>query len=266
MDRIVIKRLLSVSALWLLAQGACLPAHADAGEEAARAASWIGHPEQPLKLGEWEAVRLQRRSGAEAGKPNAHPVRLTPAQLAPMLASVRLAGESASLFAPSEQEQLAHALAAALSMATPDQDVLFLTRGRHGDKGFIGMDLANAGRVFVADGKLNLIVGTAQSDLLNRLRPGIRPAREPDPGTRSHAGAVALAAGQGGLAPRSDWLAFGLDGPASAPVAAPAATPMAPSTSTGVEERLRTLKRLHEQQLITDTEYQQKRAEILKSL
>jgi hypothetical protein len=52
---------------------------------------------------------------------------------------------------------------------------------------------------------------------------------------------------------------------AAAPTAAPAA-PRTPAGSASAEERLTTLKRLHEKGLITDEEYQQKRREILQAL
>jgi hypothetical protein len=51
-----------------------------------------------------------------------------------------------------------------------------------------------------------------------------------------------------------------------APAPAPAARPAAPASADEIEQRLLTLKRLRERNLISEEEYQQKRREILQAL
>ena len=51
----------------------------------------------------------------------------------------------------------------------------------------------------------------------------------------------------------------------SSPVS-PAVAPVAPATSPDAEQRLLTLKRLYDKGLITKSEYEKKRAEIIKEL
>lgn len=276
------------------------------------ASEWKAHSDKPFRLGDWEYVKLVRRSGSEIGAPNQHPFKLTPEQVAQALQKLKVGGDKGNtqLFTEQELKQLGPVVAAALEVATPDQDIVFLSRGRDADAGILGLELANAGRIFMADGKINLILGTERSEVLNALRPGIPPQVPPFTGLRQHqASGVKLAASQDVQLLRPDWgsiaplniapLSTALPVPTNTapPTIAASATSISSSTvnptaaispattaattatstfaapnapagspSSNIEARLILLNRLHQQKLITDTEFQQKRAEILKEL
>jgi len=69
----------------------------------------------------------------------------------------------------------------------------------------------------------------------------------------------------GALSRRGDWLVFPLDqAPPPPPVAAP--KPVQAAAHPEQEERLRALKHLLDEKLITEKEYKTKRAEIIKSI
>ena len=220
--------------------------------------------------GTWDFAPFSyvRRCPAEKGAPaNSHPLQVDAAVLAQALGSVRfLSGrEEAPLFVPAEVEGLAKALAEALAVAGPGEDLAVLST-RKRDKVFLRSSMAVTGRVFVQDGRLNLIIHEARLDyhleynLQNRM-PDF------DYGSRAIAGAETLKA-PGAEVRRADWLVLPLG--ALAPVAAaqpaPAPAPVQEKVpSATVEERLRELKRFREQDLITEEEYSRQKQELLKA-
>jgi hypothetical protein len=125
-------------------------------------------------------------------------------------------------------------------------------------------------RVFVRDRGLNLIVENTRLELMGRYDPSTDWPKI-EYGSRTRASKATIAC-PGALARRPDWLVFALDTPEPAPAAvpvpvqAPAVAAPAPAAPGGAEERLRALKRLREENLITEQEYQAKRADILKTL
>jgi hypothetical protein len=170
--------------------------------------------------------------------------------------------------------------------------------------GFLERATALTARLFVRDGALNLIVHDARLDFMDRyLIENLEPRFTY--GSRKTPSAALLQAPQATRL-RPDWLAFPLPAPAPppavpappiavapplpvaapvpaaapastaapapaatpapAPAAAPKAAPAEDSAYEAKAQRLRTLKRLRDENLLTEAEYQEKREAILKTL
>lgn len=249
----------------------------------------------PILAGEpgqrqWQPANFTwvKRVPAEAGAPaNDQPVRLAKETLAAALASVRtpVDGKDAPLFAKDEVPVLAKILGEAFALAKPDEDLILLSTFRRGG-GFMAAAQGITARLFVKGGALNLIVHDARQDFMDRyLVEGARPTFTY--GSRTAASQVALEA-PGATRLRGDWLALSLAAsqaeslvPASAPVPGatpapqpPVPTPAATPTPAGPRdaafyeaqtERLRALKKLRDENLITEAEYQARREAILKT-
>jgi hypothetical protein len=178
---------------------------------------------QVVWAGDDEFVRLV---AAEPGAaPNEHPARFAADDLSAALACVTLRrdGNSLPLLARRDAARLAPHLARALAEAGPAQDVVFAAHVRVPGGFFGSQDLTLAARLFVADGRLQVIVGdlfrsavapefyrspVAERQIDRRMHPheaGTRARETP------HANAVfALAPGidmhaTGGRS-RADWL------------------------------------------------------------
>lgn len=268
--------------MWKLSHGtrtaALLLCTATIGAFAAETTRW------QWKLSEFTWIK---RQPAEAGAPaNTHPVRIELEALRQHLSTLRFenGAESDLLFAKDELTALLEPLREALSLATPSEDLILLSTHRR-TGGFMGSSFGLTARLFVQEGNLNLLVHDTRLDFLDRYR-GMQVLPEFNYGSRSTASAVKLVS-PGGLLHRPDWLLIPLDGlvkpsavpppaqvaPApSAPAAMPpVASPAAPKTRDAAffeeqEKRLRALKRMRDENLITEAEYQQKRNEILQSL
>lgn len=232
---------------------------------------------------------------AEAGaKPNTHPAVLSDealvAALGPVQATVE--GQSIPLFAKDELKGLVRPLREALALARPGDDLILLSTFKRGG-GFMEMAVGLTARLFVADGALNLIVHDARLSFMDRYSAD-RTLPTWVYGSRSAASGAALAAPQA-THRRADWLSFPLGAapvqvaapiqapapaPALAPAAAVTATPApgkpspAPAPATARDEafyeaqaqRLRALKKLRDENLLSEAEYQEKRDAILKTL
>ncbi len=241
------------------------------------------------KQGMWDLGTYSwvKRVPREKGAPdNAHPVTVTPETLRALLGGLSFPGEEGpeALFEDGELRGLLKALTEAFSVAEPGEDLVLLSSSRRGH-GFLSPQLGLTARLFVREGNLHFLVRDARLDFMPQARAlGSRPAFTY--GARAKAGTVKLTAPQGTLV-RPDWVAFPLPvaapaapaapapavAPAAAPTPAPAAAPApaptpAPARSEAWyrerEEKLRSLKRLRDENLISEAEYQQKRAEILK--
>lgn len=231
-------------------------------------------PAQRLwQIGEFTAIRLvPREDGAD---PSQHPAAVPPEQLRQMLASARvmLRGRSEALFSADELNELVEPLAQALAVATPADDLQLLSTSRRSEV-LLAPKSGLTARLFVQANALNLIVHDARLEFMGAWIGTRIPPRFVY-GSRQQASAVQLQGAPGTLR-RADWLALPLA--AAAPVAAPAAAPApatAPATPRPVrdpayyqeqEQRLRALKRLLDQGLITEAEYQHKRREIVQAL
>lgn len=242
------------------------------------------------KLGEFSALRLSATPGGAAA--NQQPAVLDPAAVQMALLAVQY--ESAPgvwkpLFVASDLQDISQSLAKALAVATPQDDVLLMASARY-DGALLGLQRSVLARLFVSQGALNLVVKEARADLLASYRVSNTLPRY-DFGDRQTASAVRIMAANATQV-RPDWLALALGaktaGAAGAPTdkapVQPAATPPAVAPNPAVAPapapasvrdkafyeqqsmRLEGLKALLDKGLISDAEYQHKRAEILQSL
>ncbi|MCL2656421.1 MAG: SHOCT domain-containing protein [Betaproteobacteria bacterium] len=312
-------RRLLVLTLALASMAGTVPAQAAwldwfGGSDSNRLTQWLEHPDSGyMRWGEWDRIKMEARGGGESGVPNQQPAQIAPEQIAAALMSIqaRPFKEVRTVFSEQEAKRLAPAIAGALQRAAANDDLLFVTTGRHSFSDGLSPTLGNAGRIFIQDGRLNLILGMLHADFVADQRSG-GAIQYPifDYGSRGfQTKGIQLIGTTSGDAKliRDDWIAVPLTNiqmlvapapvpapapvlapapmlaqqpvsanpPASmnAPATAPAPTPAAPAGDATLEDfykrqeaRLRGLKRLHDQGLITDAEFQQKRAEILKDL
>jgi hypothetical protein len=252
--------------------------------------------------GNFDRVRIERSEPGAAA--NLHPVTALSAQeLRAAMAALRRADRrDVELFNADELAVIVPPLVQALAEVSPQQEVTFAVVGRHGALGPLVERSVTTGRMFRTPEGLQLIVGLAQQPFEGQfLATGVLIAFEP--GSRAAAVDPKLRLGAQGTTAqrRADWVTLVLGGaaagsppaPAGMPAAAPAAASAAPAAAAAApvqagsppppaaaaapatrtpaflaeqEERLKTLKRLRDQNLITEEEYQQKRREILQLL
>ncbi len=233
-----------------------------------------------------------QRVPAEAGAPaNEQPAQLGADRLEALLGPVlaRVDGKEVRLFGKNELKELASALSEAFALAQPGEDLVLVTTSRHGG-GLLERAEALTARLFVQSGALHLIVHDARLEFMDAyIAYNLQPAFVY--GSRKTPSAERLQA-PGVTRLRPDWLALPLAPaahaplaapapvPPAAPVAAPALTPpaapkAAPEPAPSAAEagayeakaqRLRTLKRLRDDNLISEAEYQEKREAILRTL
>ena len=228
------------------------------------------------KLGSFTWVKLVP---AEPGAPsNAHPAKLSEAALAAALGPVQASveGRDIPLFAQDELAGLTKALTEALSLARPGDDLILLSTHRRGGL-FMDQPQGLLARLFVREGALNLIIHDARLDFMDRyLADSTLPTFAY--GSRTVASATNLRAA-GATPLRNDWLVLPLT---SVPVVAPTPAPAPAETVTAAPQlpagnrdpafyeaqtqRLKALKRLREENLLSEAEYQKMREAILKTL
>ncbi|HUN94380.1 MAG TPA: SHOCT domain-containing protein [Burkholderiaceae bacterium] len=243
-------------------------------------------------------VRIEPREPSSA--PNQFPYVVDPAALRAQLAALRVPSDKDKpLFLDAELDEIVAPLARALAKASADQDVCFAVSGRHGNYGMLTPRSVTTARVLRVDDRLNLVFGLVHHDwdsqyhangIVLPFEPGHRGA------PAKYEPAVAIAP-ELGASHRSDWIvlapptavvqapapakpaaaaapaATAAPGPAMAPAAAPPPAPPPAATSEGdkrnysiVSERLRTLKKLLDDGLISSQEYEAKKREILEQL
>jgi hypothetical protein len=244
---------------------------------------------------------------------NQHPVTFSPEQLTNLLGHFykrERNKDPVPYFSNDEIERLSHTLVPVFAKASAADDVLFGSSFRPGGFFLVPRTL-NAGRMFVENGQLNLLIGMCDeqqdigyqqnfgkykplnhgsrikpvADLGCELIPGndaVRVDSRPDWLRMDIAAALAnkvvtptVAGAALTFSPASQTAATPV-APAATAVAAPrnvAPTParpgdavLPPAPASKTEERLILLKRLHDNGLINDAEYEQKRASILKDL
>lgn len=236
---------------------------------------------------------------------NQHPVRLSTEQITVLLGQFYKRGkndEPVPYFSQDEISRISPQLVPLFAKAKPDQDIEFGTSFRSDSFPFVPRVL-NAGRLFIQNGQLNLLIGMCAraQDIGYEETFGKFP--ELDHGSRNkpakNVGCELLASdATEQVNNRTDWLRLNINAvltaravpvfPSSAPLTfgAPAlpaqATIPAPASSTAAvtksaspatdtvpseaEKRLTVLQQLHDKGLITDSEYEQKRAAVLKGL
>ena len=207
-----------------------------------------------------------RRKPAEKGAPaNAHPLQVEAATLVQALGTLRLeaGGANEPLFDSTEAKDLGKAMAEALSVAEPGEDLELLSTSKR-DAGSFGDSLGVTARVFVQAGKLNIIVHDARLEFVRQYYLEFRMPKF-EYGSRTATGTVVLK-GAGVELRRPDWAVLPLvpvvTPQPGVPLPAPASAPPTPS----LESRLRDLKHLREQNLITEEEYAKKKEELLKGI
>ena len=233
------------------------------------ACSACGYQSLVWSEGEFDQVHRVANGGAEG---NVHPQTLAVDGLGKALLKLHIkSGGTAALamLNPESASSLARGLSAGLSKATAQQDVLFFATSGQGG-GLFANKLGNSGRAFVDSHGLNLIFGEVAVDFVGAYR-GTKKPRSFDFGSRASASGVAVEL-NGLSQPRNDWviiplasLRAGEPQAASLPAPAQQAAVRDEQYYVAQEMRLKGLKRLHEQKLITDEEFQAKRGEILKA-
>jgi Short C-terminal domain len=242
------------------------------------AAAPLDPKQRQWRLGEFTAIQLAPREANAAA--NQHPAVWSAFALRQPLAAVHaeLRGVAQPLFAGDELEALVGPLSQALSLAGPDDDVLLLSTHRRGS-GILIAPLGITARLFVQDGRLQMIVHDARLDFVDAYI-GTKLPPTFTYGSRAKAGNAVLQGAAAAAGRRADWVSMlptaAVAAPAQAvpatslapavPPAPPTAKPRDPGFADEIEQRLLTLKRLLDRGLITETEYQQKRAEVLKLL
>lgn len=260
-----------------------------------------------------QAVALAPQDDQTA-PPNDHPVTIAPQVIEEMLAGLRLRYPNqntgtppVAVFNENQVDILGAALATGLARAGASQDVIFSVVGAHrlSPGAFAQRNRLTAGRVFVREGKLNLIFGEIQSpyrkkNIYGRTDEDFYPRKHGRRASAEEHESILIATASADLrsAPegaRGDWAVFdlALASVEPAPPPPPAATaraeagpepPDSPPTATDVperskaaplpeavdtaeiEQRLETLKRLREKELISEEAYRQKVDEILEKL
>lgn len=292
-----VRPLLCLGALAFLAMGPGGPCALQAQAVKAK-----GHRKE-WQLTEFTWVKLvPKEDGAAA---NDQPATVGFETLAAQLEGVRvvLADREEPLFGKDELNDLRKPLSQALAEAGPEEDLLLVSTSRRGAN-ILHEPVAITARLFWKDDGLNLILHDARFPFFASYRvTGHRP--DFVFGSRTAAGEVQLQC-PGARSDRADWLVLPLPPapapqpapvpppppvprpvpapqPAPAPQPVPAAAaapapgaPAEPAASapgprdeafyTGREQRLRGLKRLRDEDLITEEEFQQKRREIMKDL
>ncbi len=251
----------------------------------------------------WSAGQFDQVYLWSGASRNAHPRNLNVDPLALLLnkISVKAGAKALPILGEDAAQELARGLVTAIARAEPQHDLRFFITSR-ANGGIFANRLAHSGTAFLDERGLNLIFGEANADFFQAWK-GTRQARAFEFGSRTAASKVQLMA-DGLTQPRGDWVIIPLGAPASAPpppqtVAGPATTqgvgdatvyqsvgnaapaaaapvapaPVAAPPAKGSEQffqaqeaRLKAIKRLREQNLISEEEYQAKRREILKDL
>lgn len=236
----------------------------------------------------------------EVSATNQHPVTFSAEQLTALLGHFyKRKGnkEPKPYFSQDEISRIVPELVRLFAKAKPGEDIDFGTSFRAGDFFLVPRTL-NAGRLFVDNGRLNLLIGMCAAEQDVSYQQVFGKYRELDHGSRikpvDKLGCELLAGyDTERVDNRTDWLSLNINAalttkavpmfpatkaltfgtvasPDQATTPAPATQPAAPAipalSASEAEERLTTLKRLHDKGLITDTEYEQKRAEVMKGL
>ena len=233
------------------------------------------------------SLQYQIRNGKAAPQGYAHPGTLTEGQVDRILAAIGVEEYSffswrsqGPLFTDDDRARLAPWIADALRKATPDQWVRFSVSGT---KKFLVLTTPHLsdGICFVKDGKFHLVLGNINFEVLEstdrKAEPyGLDPRDRIDFPHERLTVLAGVGVGAGAAPPpvipgdrwlgqeRRNWLVFDLHRNADA---TPSPTIDSPRPSSGdAAERLKRLKDLREQGLITAEEYEKKRLEIVQGL
>jgi hypothetical protein len=226
----------------------------------------------------WESreqfVALEPR---ETAGNNHHPVDIDPGRLRSQLSALRLLPatdeKGIPLFTTESLTTLVEYLQQGLRQATPRQDVTFAVIGLHDVLyGLARQPQVTTGRLFVQDGRLNLIIGLAHREVKDREDRRLYPFTPGSRVVKSSAPWVLQIPPEppGMVLAQQNWVTIPTDWQTTAGSDAAKPTGQLPHTPSQPvrtpAERLNLLKELFEKQLITHDEYQSKRREILQGL
>lgn len=234
-------------------------------------------------------VRIVRQDATKGVKlpPNEHPVILETEQIRNVLASMEVmldgSDKSTPVFSKSQLDTLAPHISRGLAAADPNEDIVFgVIDSFKAVHGLAKEQRYTAARVFYQDGKLNIIFGNIQGMYypqadrrLAPLAPGSRTVPSKQMWVFIDQPDQAYYSGPEGK--RSDWITLDLAAmeakAAAADKAAKAAAEASGATEgrfyqpkKSIEERLMTLNDLKAKKLISEEEYQKRRAAILNEL
>lgn len=247
-------------------------------------------------------VRLEKADGGTA--PSSLP-KLSPDAVRAVLSSVQVSGDGGTspLLDGEQLSTIAAPIANALAQAAPGQDVAFAVHAQSSILDYLGPPRATAGRVFVDGDSVGLIIGMVHGTFLtstfaadpSRIRTGSRLSAQETEYHIVPGGAVSLAvSGRGDWAKISSVAWTGTYGmpmaqaqaqapaavapttamvpPAPAPVAAAPVAPAAalsapvPQDPNQIEQRFASLKRLLDNHMISQDEYDHAKADLLKAM
>ncbi len=248
-------------------------------------------------------VRIEPAAGAADTPPISHITNLSPDAVRAILSAVHVSSADGemSFLTEGQVALLAEPVSRALRMAGPRDDVVFAAHYSSSFMSIVGPPKSTAGRIFIVGDAVGLIIGQVQAayvrDFVNLdpdlIRTGSRGASQQSEYRILPGGPVSLA--QSG---RSDWAWIspvawtGTYGtplaaapvPPSMPIApaAPVASsasiapvPPAPPTSAAapvptdplqIEQRFASLRHLLDQHLISESDYESAKAELLRAM
>jgi len=227
------------------------------------------------------ALEPQDAEENEPPPPNDHPTVFSEQQLTTLLSAISFRStHDASpepLFTRNSLETIVPKMIQGLKEARSREDLTFAIVGLHEAlHGLTKEPRVTTGRLFVKNGRLNLIVGLAQRDLNEREDRRLAPF---SPGSRKAAvpGEWQLQTPpepNGYTMVRRDWVTVpanwqplsSADAPPAAPSNQPSAGPSQRNQPRSPAERLSNLNELKSMGLITDEEYRSKRMQILNEL
>lgn len=245
-------------------------------------AGCLGPKEPPRYLdeGEGHLVRLDRVDPAEQYD---HPAEIELETIQAALNSIVVRHEVSFLnrlltqqkeirgaaFTAEEAALLAERLKRALAIATPGERAAFFLTSQKNSM----TTLITSGVAYVKEKEIHLIFGNDRTALSNEHRPHI-PRENPlysfEPGSfeilpQSHQRKLSVSGeGRRVEAIAVDFAA--LVAPTPEPIASEDEKPALSSEGTPLEAQLRLLKKLREEDLITEEEYKEKKSELLKTL
>ena len=244
-----------------------------------------------------EYVRLIARGGARGAR-NDHPVKITQKTLSSILTNLKVApkknkprdtvvniqlDEAVSLFSPAAAQRFGKVLSGALRKAKPNEDIAFQSKDNTSLVGFLKKPVHTTGRMFWKNGRLNIIFGSVHKGIVKRWLYGREVGSVSQPRAAERGVTVANPDYHIALTPgvrhartrkgkiRADWIVIDPDIAAHSvaveqkPMAArPAVRGSRPARS--LEDRLRRLKKLRRDGLISEKNYREKVREILDEL
>ena len=171
------------------------------------------------------------------------------------------------LFTPTELNLLSEHVSAGLRSCGADEEIVFAIYGYHTAMLGLGREeRVTAGRIFVSEGKLNLVFGMVQKRVNSNEDRRLAPFTTGSRFTPATLGVniTPASAGSAYHLKRADWLVFTPE--EELPEMTTPDTITEQPGGKSIEERLLLLKSLRNKDLISDEEFRNKRLQILNEL